>query len=951
MIARVLRSCLCLLILLSPLVAEDGHEQRMYPAPAHDVLQRSLVHLTDVSPTRRMIAIRYLGYRCQHCVEQLLYLNQQASGLASLGVSVVAISNDPAQRWQDLVESHAIDTTVFRYVPDPDGSIATALGARRILDDSLLDLHTTIVAVDGAVRMAVYSDNPYMDAARMIGEATHGDGATMLRTDGQYIDRYLSNTPLVTTIAGPQDGIKDPIDLDFNRTPLHWRDLWVVTAESRGYATAIIHNATTKRPTVQVQKDSRASQFMRRTMGIAMGSNGSFGTAQNGEPGDGDQNYMFMGPTLWSSDTAVFASRYQSDDKKLASHLDMLHQNPWCLGIAHDTANIYWVLDAKYPGVSRYDFRDPHEVGGTDHRDGIIRRYVETSITPAQRGRPAHVALDKVSGLLYYVDPGAAKVHRLDTRSGSVKDVLKMPPASEENLAEFTSVVDTKIETVISTGLVEPVGIEIVGNRLLVGDRATGLIHLYDVSTADVTALGTIPTDAKELLGIVVGPDQHIWFVDRALGRVCRLDLEGQNSLTPVDDVVAATGGDTIAFTYRNGSQTPVSPALKVRWVSSRNGKASTWNSIDAPSLLDGGSQVTIPVVVPSLDTLAFMTCELVEIDTAGIDGVRASTVVVPRTLRRVVVQDERVGTFDIREAVALTSRMGYVTIPSDVFNAVANELRSLKTVLWNSGTVGEISAVDEAVMLSLVDRNVDLFLIADDPLALRIEAPMPGAFFRSFGISPLGPEVADSLNGQRVFTGVLADPVTAGMGLVDCQLPRLNHHRGGKYVPNMLMRPITGGKTMLQRKGDSAAGAVRCERATFRSIVLGINAARFLDGTQRTAILDRGLAWLEEGANPDTVLTTVSETTTEHVTDGSLEIRRNAPQTATWQIRNAQALHGEHMVVELYSISGQLLSTLFDGRFTSEAHGEVDCSNLSAGCYFVIARTMNRRLHSTFIN
>jgi hypothetical protein len=163
-----------------------------------------------------------------------------------------------------------------------------------------------------------------------------------------------------------------------------------------------------------------------------MGINGSFATAQNGEPGDGDQNYMFMGPTLWSSDTAVFASRNQTEDRRLASHLDMLHQNPWCLGIAHDSANIYWVLDAKYPGVSRYDFRDPHEVGGTDHRDGIIRRYVETSITPAQRGRPAHVCLDRSSGWLYYIDPGSASVQRLDTRSGSVRDTLKMPDQSAD---------------------------------------------------------------------------------------------------------------------------------------------------------------------------------------------------------------------------------------------------------------------------------------------------------------------------------------------------------------------------------------------------------------------------------------------------------------------------------------------------------------------------------------
>lgn len=949
-IVKLLSFVLALAFSLSsvPLRSDDRHDSGLFPAPPLAQLSGAVHVIAPDMAQGRLIIVRYLGYRCSHCVEQLTYLNQHSDALRRMGISVLAISHDSRETWSMLMREQGLDTAVFRYKPDEYQDIARSLGALRVIDDTLRDLHATIVCERGLVRAAVYTDSPYMDVARIVGLVA--DTMPQVPTaESEYIDRYLSGTPRVTTIAGPSDGILDPIDLDFNRSPLLGRDLWVVMGDKSGHAMAIVHNATSNQKSIRLKKDSRAYHFMWRSMAIAMGTNGSFATAQNGEPGDGDQNYMFMGPTLWSSDTAVFASRYQTEDRRLASHLDMLHQNPWCLGIAHDSANIYWVLDAKYPGISRYDFRDPHEVGGTDHRDGIIRRYVETSIVPAQRGRPAHICLDRSSGWLYYVDPGAAAVHRLDTRTGTVRDSLVMPPQSAENLREFTSVTGARFDTVISSGLAEPVGIEIVGNRLLVGDRATGLIHVYDASNAKFPRLGSIATGAKELLGITIGPDQRLWFVDRATAKVCRLDIEAQSELLPVRDVVTATAGDTMTFSYVNADSSAIRPSLALRWVSTRSGKATSWEPLDAPSV-PAGQTATVTVVVPVIDTLAVHHCQVAEILESGQPGLMASTSIVPRGLRRVIVQDERNGTFDIREAVALTSRTGYVTMTSDVFVAVADSLRSLKTVLWNGGSVGEISPVDEAVIMSLLGRNVDLYLIADDPLALRIESPMAGAFFRSLGVAPLGAEQNDSLKGQRIFAGVLGDPVTAGMTIIDCQLPRLDHQRGGRYVPNMLLRPLSNSKTMLLRRGDTASGAVRYENKTLRCIVLGINASRFLDGVQRTTILDRGLVWLEEAANPDTVATSVADERGANEGSGRLTLEQISGGAYLWQVSGVDADGSEQAMVEVYSISGQRMLALYEGPLGA-ARGTFSASNLASGCYFVIVRTMNRRLHSTFIN
>ena len=934
-----------------PAAGDDvmNHDGGLFPAPSRQELTSALSGLPIGAGNGSVILVRYLGYRCSHCVEQLTYLNSRAADLRRLGISVVAMSSDPTERWDDLVSAHGIDEAVFRYVPDTDGLAARGIGAQRVINDTLRDLHATIVIGNGQIKGAVYSDSPYMDVERIIGLAAEGVSPAQLVTSSEYIDRYLKATAIVTTVAGPTDGIMEPIDLDFNRTPLSGRDLWVVMGDKGGHAMAIIHNATSARPTVRTKKDARASHFMWRTHGIAMGTNGSFATAQNGEPGDGDANYMFMGPTLWSSDTAVFASRYQNEDRRLASHLDMLHQSPWCLGIAHDSANIYWVLDARYGGISRYDFRDPHEVGGTDHRDGVIRRYIETAISPGVRGQPAHVCLDRSTGWLYYIDPGKALVHRLDTRSGSVKDTLEMPPSSAENLTEFTSVVGARLATVVSDSLKTPVGIDVVGTRLLVGDRADGRIHVFDIADPGFAHLGAISTGATELLGITVGPDQRIWFVDRATARVCRLDMAAENALAAERDVVAARSGDTLTFIYTNASTTSASPLLKVRWTSDRTGRSTPWSTLPEPVTIAAGASARVAVVVPTLDTLSVTRCEIIEMLDKDVMGLQATTVVVPAGLRRVVVQDERNGTFDIREAVALTSRMGYVTITSDVFVSVADDLRALKTMLWNSGSFGEISAVDEAVLMSLLDRNVDVFLIADDPLALRLESPMSGAFFRSLGAAPLGAESDDALKGQRIFTGVIGDPVTAGMSLIDCQLPRLDHQRGGKYVPNFLLRPLSASKSMMIRKGDTASGAVRMEKQTLRCIVMGINASRFLDGVQRTQILDRGLAWLEEAQNPDTVQTSVDESD-QYADAPALTVFGSASSGMQWRVERAGAFGSEHTVVEVYSVTGQKLMTVYDGRL-AEASGTFDTSNLASGSYFVIARTVNRRMHSTFIN
>ena len=219
----------------------------------------------------------------------------------------------------------------------------------------------------------------------------------------------------------------------------------------------------------------------------------------------------FMGPTLWTSDLSIFAKVGQAFPKPSGapegSHLDMLHESPHCVGIAHERDNVYWVFDGLNGNVVRYDFQKDHGPGGASHADGIVRRYPETKVKRIE-GVVGHVIIDGTS--LYVADTGGGRVLRVDLTTGSVNG--KLPP--EELLAEYTKVEGVKVE-VLASGLREPSGIAVHDGRVYVGEHATG----------DIVVIGgeRIATGAKGLAGLAF-QNQKLFFVDEVGKRVVRVD-------------------------------------------------------------------------------------------------------------------------------------------------------------------------------------------------------------------------------------------------------------------------------------------------------------------------------------------------------------------------------------------------------------------------------------------
>ena len=170
------------------------------------------------------------------------------------------------------------------------------------------------------------------------------------------------------------------------------------------------------------------------------------------------------------------------DGPLLGSHLDMIHQSPYSMGIEYaGSGNIYWVFDGYHSSIVRYDFAMPHEIGGSDHSDGRVWRYDEVDIL-RQEGIPSHMVLDDESGLLYIADTGNQRILRFNTNSGNYS--YDLSPYGE-SLEEYHMMENADWEILIDQGLESPSGIDLFNDRLVVSDHSTGnIIFITCINTS-----------------------------------------------------------------------------------------------------------------------------------------------------------------------------------------------------------------------------------------------------------------------------------------------------------------------------------------------------------------------------------------------------------------------------------------------------------------------------------
>lgn len=345
-----------------------------------------------------------------------------------------------------------------------------------------------------------------------------GKTVEVLEPIPNLVDAMIAEGTTPEVIGTVDDGLDFPRDLDFH-PDLARSELWVINTNtsSTGGSTVTFRNAGQTGQTAEWLRDGNAWHFMSLPTGIAFSAdNENFATSPGIFDANHDGGAPFTGPTLWSSDPAIYAQPSGGN----GSHLDMLHETPLGQGIAWETGNVFWVADGHTGDVVRYDFVDDHGPGNDYHGDALVIRYPEVPVNSISDELPGHLVLDHASGWLYVIDAANGTVNRLDIATGVVGGAPAF--AATESLTFYGQKTGCTVEAVAS-GLSEPVGIEVHENRLLVSDHATGEIVVYDLSAAGFPELGRIATPADRIMGIRIGPEGHLWYTDAGAEEVVRL--------------------------------------------------------------------------------------------------------------------------------------------------------------------------------------------------------------------------------------------------------------------------------------------------------------------------------------------------------------------------------------------------------------------------------------------
>ena len=379
------------------------------------------------------------------------------------------------------------------------------------------------IPVDGVYTIKIWADN--LNGGNADGYNLN-DTLTKVTEAGpgipNYIDQYVGvGWTNILEIANSSNQINRPTDLDFHPV-LNNFELWVCNqgTEASGGSTVTIYNAGLTGQSTLYKQDGNAWHFMSLPTGIAFGLNGNWANS----PGVYDANHnggaAFTGPSLWSSDMSIYAQPSGGN----GSHLDMLHLSPYSQGIAAEVDNVYWVFDGNTDDIVRYDFAEDHGPGNGFHGDAIIRRYSDDAVYKDPLNKiVSHLVLDEAKKWLYVVDHGNERVIRIDITTGSDLGGTPNYPANEA-VVEYSEYTGYTQETVVSTGLLQPAGIDVIGDRMIVSEHNSGDIVIYDISTIPAVELERLSTGLSSVQGVKIGPDGRIWFVDYDTDGVYRID-------------------------------------------------------------------------------------------------------------------------------------------------------------------------------------------------------------------------------------------------------------------------------------------------------------------------------------------------------------------------------------------------------------------------------------------
>ena len=693
------------------------------------------------------------------------------------------------------------------------------------------------------------------------------------------VDKLLNETVSIKTIGSARNNLVDPTDLDFNRDAGRENELWVLNQGGNlGGSTVTFYNPGQNDQTSLYLVDGNNWHFMAQCAALAFGDSETWGTAQNIVDAN-RQAGVFAGPSLWSTDLDIYAV----DHGRNGSHLDMLHITPNASGIAAETGNIFWLFDGLRGNIVRTDFREPHEPGGEFHGDALVRRYTE--ITVDHNGDiPCHMDIDDDKKWLYIVDGGNRRILRADITTGAVSGNLQLV---NEQLAEYSEVKGVTWEVYIDSGFEVPCGIDYKDGRLIVGDNATGEIIFYDVTGDDPVEMGRIATGAFNLMGVVIGPDDNVYFVDHDRSEVCQLAPSGNFDLSVERAVLVAQPGEAeFEFTIENLSDAEITfdatmlPTGRTpsQWQAEATagavgpGESKTFTMSVATGLIPGIGDYHLVVDAPGQASVTSKS-KLVTVVTRSTDLMSVNDAYSPNR------NDQSIGT-----VLMAVLRNTTIEVPASIAKDLINRLPDLKTIIWTSGAFGKLSPEEAAVLEDAMAAGVNVMLIGDGPVLGIGEGGIDGnvgpEFLNNFGASYGGLILSGfGSNGVIRVEGFNGDPISGALGVFSGTLTIFN---GGGFItaiPSPLLRAADdNARPFLYYEDHSDSTlAVRYIGENYRSIILSINPSNFDSRSIRNTLLAESVRWLENREAQGTPIIMVS---TDEIDFGQVPVgaRRTRP-------------------------------------------------------------------------
>ena len=349
-------------------------------------------------------------------------------------------------------------------------------------------------------------------------------------------------------------------------SPTQPNELWIANGDTDSIVVLEVstHLSSPTVANVRHLRERARYHYMDKITSVTFGSDGLFATCQesiNDYEGAMPPNF-FMGPTLYNDSTALMVNSKSlpcgPGDTCFMSHIDMLHEAPLCMGMAHDRAaeseidgymfhNVYWLFDGGHRQLVRFDFLADHGQGSMDHSVAEVRRYSGLELTRVQ-GVPSGMALDADTRELFVCDTGGDRLLRVQADSGQyARDARAEYPIYSSPEARFNYSVWEGLEWELFGVVPRPSGLALSEKVAYVSSYSSGLIKAFERASGRLLQVLYVPGAVS---GLSFDHYGDLWLLDTATQFVMQVDV--------AEPCSSAVGADGCADGVLNGEETGV---------------------------------------------------------------------------------------------------------------------------------------------------------------------------------------------------------------------------------------------------------------------------------------------------------------------------------------------------------------------------------------------------------